>query len=478
MSSVTNTAQLPSKEAIVLAAKRSLFRKSYYHFFLEFWSETSAEPLVDNWHIKVLCDELQIVGERLKDRLPKLYDLVINVPPASSKSTIVTVLFPVWLWTIDSSLKILTGSYAQSLSLEHAVKSRTVINSHKFKELYPNLHLKDDQNNKGSYDNTDKGNRTATSVGSGIIGRHYHVHIVDDPVVATATDLDILDANRWMTVTLSTRKISKDLTPTILVMQRIHQNDPSAIMTKRDNVKHICLPAELTKDTTPEYILYYQNRLFDPVRLSSSILSQTKSELGSVAYTGQYLQNPIPVEGGILKKDWFMIRPFSPEDLSKIKEWFMFVDSAYTDKTKNDPTGIIIVGKDGNNLVVRYAEQKWLEFPDLLARIKTLNNIYKSRLIYVEPKSTGKSIVQSLKKEGLNIVELEPSSESKLTRVNAVSPIIESKRVTLVQDTWNTLFVDECTSFPLATHDDMLDCLTYAIKKLIQLGGNLNYRFS
>lgn len=464
----------PDKQQLILVLRKELFRKSYYEFFKYFWDETSPETLVDNWHLKELCDELQKIGYNIKDRKPKEYDLVINVPPASSKSTIATVLFPVWLWTLDPTLKILTGSYAQSLSLDHAVKSRNVILSYKFKELYPEIQLKADSNNKSSYENTLMGNRTATSVGSGVIGKHFHLQLIDDPIIATASDLDIANANEWINVTLSTRKISKELTPTILIMQRIHQNDPSSSMLKRDRVKHICLPAELTPDTTPEFILHYKDRLFDPVRLSRKILNDTKIELGSVAYAGQYLQNPVPLEGGILKKDWFTVKKYIPELYAKVK-WDMFVDGAYTSKQVNDPSGIVIAGEHENTLLVRYAGQHWLEFPELLNKISELRTRYNTGRLFVEPKATGKSVVQTLKKQGINAIELEGSNDSKITRVNAVSPIIEAKRVIILEDTWNGLFLDECSSFPLSSHDDMLDCLCYAITKLLLRKTKLTY---
>ncbi len=472
---------LSNAQKIKIALRRELFKRSYYEFFLYFWSETSAEELIDNWHIKAICDELQVFGLRLKDRKPKLYDLVLNVPPASSKSTIVTVLFPVWLWTIDPTLKILTGSYAQSLSLEHAVKSRTVINSERFKELYPELILKEDQNNKGSYDNKNKGNRTATSVGSGIIGRHYHIQIIDDPIVATATDLDIKNANEWMTVTLSTRKISKSLTPTILVMQRIHQSDPSAVMMAKKNVKHICLPAELTADTTEEFKKYYIKGLFDIKRLPVEILAETKTELGSTSYSGQYLQNPIPVEGGILKNNWFKYITYG-ELLLKAKEaktklkYELYVDPAYTDKTSNDPSGFVITTKFENNLYVIYANSDWLEFPDLVSYVKKLTDDYNITMVYLEPKASGKSVVQTLKKTtGINVTELESTTDSKLTRVSAASPSFESGRVIIVEGTWNKRFVDECTSFPLGTNDDMLDAVVYSVKRNLIKKSGISY---
>lgn len=466
-----------TKEQLLIAARRSLFKKSYYEFFKYFWSETSAETLVDNWHIRVLCDQLQEIAYNLKDRKSNKNDIVINISPGTSKSTIVTVLFPVYCWIIDPTLRILTGSYAQSLSLEHAVKSRTVINSARFKELFPEITLQEDQNNKGSYNNKNKGNRTATSVGSGVIGRHFHAIIIDDPITATATSTEIATANEWMDVGLSTRKIrtTEDITVTILVMQRINQNDPSSVMISKPNVRHICLPAEQTADTSPEYLPYYENGLFDPIRLNRTVLAKQRLTLGTIAYTGQFLQNPVPAEGGIIKKDWFSTEPFSEKHRNI--QWELFIDSAYTNKQENDASAILVGGVIGNTLYVRKVFQYWMEFPQLIEQIKIHAKQYVANRVHIEPKASGLSIIQTLRQNtGLNIIELPTSRDGKLARVNAVAPVLESKRVVLIEDaSWNTVFVDECTGFPLTKNDDMLDTLVYAINKLLQRKSSPNY---
>ena len=74
-----------------IAVKRLLLKASFYEFFKFFWDTINHEELVDNWHIKYLCDELQIVAERVFKREPKLYDLIINIPPSSSKTSIVNI---------------------------------------------------------------------------------------------------------------------------------------------------------------------------------------------------------------------------------------------------------------------------------------------------------------------------------------------------------------------------------------------------
>ena len=77
-------------------------------------------------------------------------------------------------------------------------------------------------------------------------------------------------------------------------------------------------------------------------------------------------------------------------------------------------------------------------------------------------------------------MELDSTKDSKETRANAISPITESKRVVLFKDSsWNNNFIDQVTGFPVASHDDMLDCMMFAIEKQLQKKTNkLSYRFA
>ena len=77
---------------------------------------------VFNWHIPYLCEELQKLSKYIVHREPKPYDLIVNIPPGTTKSTIVTIMWPVWLWTQDPTIRIITNSYSGGLSIEHATK--------------------------------------------------------------------------------------------------------------------------------------------------------------------------------------------------------------------------------------------------------------------------------------------------------------------------------------------------------------------
>jgi len=204
--------------------------------------------------MEYLCNELQKVAQLVIDRKPKDYDVIINIPPGTSKSTIVTVMLPAWCWIKDPSIRSLTASYSSSLSTDHAVKSRDIIKSDKFTQYFPYIEIKKDQDNKTHYKNTEGGERYATSVTGSITGFHAHLLIVDDPLnpKEASSEVERERANNFMDVTLSTRKVSKSVTPTILVMQRLHEADCTGnwLDKKGKDLKHICLPGELSNDVS------------------------------------------------------------------------------------------------------------------------------------------------------------------------------------------------------------------------------------
>src|SRR5690606_24441621 len=125
-----------------------LFRRDFYSFFVHFWKEIASDELVANWHLEYICKELQGIGERLRDGLPHEGDLLVNVPPGSSKSTIISVAFPAWLWTIYPEARVISASYSATISVDLASKARDVIQSDDYKRLFPYVKIRDDSNNK------------------------------------------------------------------------------------------------------------------------------------------------------------------------------------------------------------------------------------------------------------------------------------------------------------------------------------------
>lgn len=449
-------------------------KKSFYRFVETFWAVIIPEEPVFNWHIKYLCDELQELAYYIVNRLPKPYDLIINIPPGTTKSTIATIMFPAWLWTQDPALRIISSSYSKDVSGDQSQKSKDIITSDKYKRLFPDVVMRHDKDAKTFYGNTAGGDRYVTSTGSAVTGKHAHVIINDDPQNPKQADSEPSRQEAVaFTKTLSTRKVNKKNTPTITIMQRLHEEDVTGYLLKRkgDKIKHICLPAELSPHVAPvELREKYVRGLLDPVRLDEEVLAEARIDLGTRGYAGQYEQTPASAEGNIVQKGWFQhISRAQFEAMRGGAAMHFFLDTAYERKNKsdNDPSGILAACKIGNQLFVYHAKKVWKTFPELIAFLPEYCHTWgydRRSTLRIEPKANGVSVVQQLQAStDLNVTKTPSPTDSKATRLSVASPKIECGRVVLVDGEWVEDFVEEVANFPTQTHDEFVDILCYAI---------------
>ena len=480
---------MTNKKLLKFALEKKLCEMSFYEFFKAAWIVVEpAVPLSTNWHHKYICDLLQEECERVIAQKPKTKDVIINVPFRSTKSLIVTVMFPVWAWIKSPKLRFITSSYSATLSIELATKSRDIIFSDWFKRRWGDVfHIKKDQNLKERYENNHVGMRRATSVGGTVTGQGGDFLIVDDPLspqmASSATERD--NANEWYRTTFYSRLNQPDIGVRIIIMQRVHEDDLTGFLLDRETrlkYKHICIPAKSGDDNIkPKKLEEFYNKdtgLFWEERFSQRTLDDYKSALGSYGYAGQLQQTPTPLDSGMIHKDWFKIDRYRVEDAVVN----FVIDPAYTANEKNDPSALLAYTYKDNKWQVVDCINVYKEFPDLVKFIQqwVAKNGYTNRSrIFVEPKASGKSIVQTLVREtGLNVKEDKPPTKDKVARVSDVSASLESGRVSLLNGEWNHKFLDQLTKFPAAKHDDMVDCLVMAVNKEIWSGGGKVLYFS
>ena len=148
---------LPKKQRLRLAVqnvsvvKAERCRRSLLYFIKEFWPEVSSDSFIPNWHIEYIVSLLQQMAEDVAQGRPKKYDLLVNVPPGSTKTITCSIMFPVWCWLNWYWMRFITASYSAALSLESAEYSRELVRSDKFKEYFPELHIKIDKDTKSNY---------------------------------------------------------------------------------------------------------------------------------------------------------------------------------------------------------------------------------------------------------------------------------------------------------------------------------------
>lgn len=456
--------------------------KSFYVFFRNFWHVISAEDFVDNWHIHYLCYELQRLGIAVATKQNKISDYIINVPPGTTKTSIVSIAWPVWMWLIRPSTVTIKTSYSGDLSLDANIKANLIYKSDRFQRWFQPYFLQRFgsemyliKDNERDFRNNFGGMLYSSSTGGTVTGKHAHILVRDDPISAEQAESEAHreKANRFNDRTLTGRKIDKATTPTVTVMQRLHHNDPTGHDLKKDKkgkLRHICLPAEDNEHVKPaEARKFYQDGLLDPNRLNKTVLENFKKDLGSYGYAGQMMQNPVPEGGGKVKKAWFQY--IHEKELPNYLIWELWIDGAYTKRTENDPTGFMITAYDPkhNRLYIKHAVSDFLEMPDLLKFVPEYaanNQLTNQSRVYIEPKASGKSLAQLLNYHTiLNAVEIESGLvlEGKNARLQTASPKIESGRVFLVEGAWNDHFISQLTDFPVADHDEYVDLMGYAV---------------
>jgi len=457
--------------------KKKLCLESYYFFFKEFWDVLIKDDYVDNWHVELLCNKLQKLGERVIKRENKEHDLLINISPSESKSTICTVFFPVWLWLNDPTIRVMSASYTMGFSIEHAGFSRDIIRSARFQAMFGDrVQIRKDRDNKLIYYTTQGGWRKSASVGSQVTGSHAHIILIDDPLnpQQAASEALLEKANNWIEGTLSTRNTNFKVTPQVVVMQRLHEDDPSGRfierMNKGEKIDWVCLPAENKNfEVFPKkYNVLYKDGLMNPKRKDWEILDSLKLKMGETAYSAQLGQIPRSFRGNIVKTEQLPVVSFGSLGLnaSTLKVEYT-LDTAYTKKTQNDPSSCLAYFVHRGILYVYDYLRVWEEITtltetltDFVTRTKGTNNYKMS----IEPKASGLSVYQALRYERvLNVSKYKLLEGDKIARLNGVLRHLETDKVRLIKGAWNDQFIDECLNFPNGKHDEAIDTLVMAL---------------
>jgi predicted phage terminase large subunit-like protein len=450
----------------------SLCKDSFYEFVKEFWHIVIQEKPVWNWHIKFMCDELQEAAERVFRGEPKLHDYIINIPPGTTKSTICSVMYPAWILSRMPNARIICGSHTENLCLDLSNKCRLIVQSEQYQLCFPYVEIRDTQNTKGYWATTKGGFRfSATVGGKNPMGFHAHFLIVDDPIdpqkAFSETELKV--ANDFMNLTIANRKVDSAISVTLLIMQRLHQDDPTGNRLANKaagKVRWICLPAEVSDKVKPGYLkAKYVDGLLDPVRLSAKVLEEKKS-MGQYGYSGQYRQFPVPPGGGM-----FQIVEIRPAALPLkfdmvVRGW----DKAGTVDGGAHTAGVKIgmVRVDGmpRFYVLDVVRGQWgsAQREQMIRTTAELDGRGVVIAIEQEPGSGGKeSAEMTVRRLAGYIVRVERPTGDKILRADPFSVQVNSGNVFVPRNgNWVRVYLDEMMFFPYGKYKDQVDATSLA----------------
>lgn len=428
------------------------------------------------WFHTLIADKCQqlLEGTLGTDRL------MIFVPPQHGKSEIVSRKFPAWALGKNPLLKIVGSSYSADLAEQFSRSIQRTIDSSEYGEVFPNTFLNNQRvttdKKRGWVRKVDifetvgfGGFYKAVGVGGSLTGTPADIGIIDDPVKDKEEAYSPTIRERiwnWYTDVFLTRlhNNSKQL----LIMTRWHEDDLAGRLLEKEPSKWtvVRIPAIKEDDRLAEDPREMGEALWEEMHSLDSLLEA--EERSPRTFAALYQQRPSIAGGNIIKREWF--KHIKLAEFNRIYDGepiVFFLDTAYTEKTENDPSGIIATCKIGNDLYITHAKKVLMKFPDLIRFIPEYAKAHgysTKSSIRIEPKANGISVVDQLKEvTGLNVVKTPSPKDSKETRLYAASPTVEAERVVLVDGAWNETFIDEVCGFPAKPHDEFVDLLSYAV---------------
>lgn len=213
-------------------AKKELARRRFYDYCKFRFPSLYTD---DRKYLKDVCDRIQDFTEQNQKQF-----LVINLPPRHLKSLTATNLVE-WLFGLDPYMKVMTGSYNETLSTTFARKVRDSIDEKKsggidvYNDIFPNTRIKYGQASKSlwSLEGSSQDNYLATSPTGTATGFGANYIILDDIIKnadeaynplklekdwewLTNTMLSRTEGNNWKVIAVMTRWAQQDLSGKII----------------------------------------------------------------------------------------------------------------------------------------------------------------------------------------------------------------------------------------------------------------------
>lgn len=484
------------------AEKRRCEQSFYFFYKSAFQVLEPGIDFIDGPHIEYLCFIAQREFERIEAKKRAPYrDIVINVPPRTSKSNIFSIVFPVWCWVRNPSFRLFTATYSSDLSKNFSFKSITIIKSEWFQSLWGDKFSigKTDggKESVGHTVNNKGGERKTASTTSNLTGFGGSIGIIDDPVNPEQANSPaaINVVTNWYKETLPSRLNNQNVGVFITIMQRLSENDPSQLLIdKGDRTLHICLPArkkpgaviKIPSASKLDHLKFYEDGALFPGLLGNEVLDGMEEDFSPLTFATQYQQQPAPPSGIHLKKEHMLLvtkEDFDRESRNRRKIWHFFGDTSYGEKNlkgDSDPSGVLACCQIGKDLFIRGAFSEVVpseDLPQWYTRWCMTHGFIKGKsILKLEPKSSGPTVVGLLRKEKKLTVDKYrfprrggiTMNTSKEERFKAIVPYIASGlesggNVYFIVGDWFEAFENQVTTFPNAKNDEFADLLTMAV---------------
>lgn len=427
--------------------------------FLDFCRYVWPEMLVGEHH--------RIIAEAF-DRViaGKCNRLMIAMPPRHGKSQMGSYLFPAYLMGKLPASKLIVGSHTAELAQRFGRMIRNLVDDERYKELFPDVGLSVDSKAAGRWNTKGGGEAFFIGKGGAMTGRGGDIVVLDDILDEQDALSDTAMENTWEWYTSGPRQRLQPNGKIIIINTRWKTDDLTGRLLrqsghlKSDQWEMIEFPAILPsgKPLWPGY-------------WNIDELEKVKVSIGLKKWNAQWQQQPTNDDGAILKREWW--KKWKKEEMPACEYLIQTYDTAYSKKETADYSVISTWGvftpdmDSGPNLILLSVCRGRWDFPELKRIARKEYLAWNPDNVLIEAKATGTPLQQELRKMGIPVTMYSPggrrSGQDKISRANAVAPLLESGMIWYPEDyEWAQEMVEECAAFPNGSHDDQVDAAVMA----------------
>lgn len=436
-----------------------------------------------NWHHKAMSTVLnRFIRKEIKR-------IMVFMPPRHGKSELVSRRLPALLHGLYPNDELMAATYNAELAGDMTTDVQRIMDRETYHDLFPRSRITPEGTTTRYARNSSehellptigdgdeviyfKGKYRAQGIGGSFSGRGANWILIDDPVKnRDDADSKTVRENVWKFYTSTLRTRLEGEGSILLTMTRWHEDDLAGRLLslakadpEADQWTVIRFPAIKDDQDNPDDPRQLGEALW-PDKFNEQWLTAAR-KAGSRDWSALYQQKPNSEDGNIFKASWFRYYDVLPDRFDQIiQSW----DFAVKDKTGADYNVGTVWGRLGTQKYLLHMERGRWSFPDVCQKVLDVTKRFpRSHKKLIEAKANGPAVKQTIDRYVTGIVEVEPRGD-KVARANAVAPEVEGGSVWLPKPQiapWINDYVNEMCSFPLATHDDIVDSSTMALDEL------------
>lgn len=418
-----------------------------------------SRPFCREGYLEPLCFALQEAAEAEVSRL------LITMPPRMLKSFTAAICLPAFILGSNPAMQIVIATYAEDLAREHMRLFRAIISSRWYRLTFPEFRPSADGKRWENLATTQHGGLRAVTVSGTFTGIGTDLLIIDDLLKAQDAGSEAMReaAMSFYTNTAITRTNDQRRSKIIVVQQRLHLLDIPSQLVERGGYRHLNLPAVLDRDVKlPTYnggrCRFRAGDLLSPTRYPHEVLDRLRVEMGTPAFSAQFLQEPLPDASMMIDmaRLHMVEAPFRREHLRLV---VISVDTAV--KVGDDCSYSVIstFGFDGVRWCLMCVVRARLDFLALKQALVAQRADWAPDVTIIEETATGEALWQEVGRRDGRTITRRPITQ-KADRLSVATGRLYSGEIVFPRnEPWSAAVLAELRTFP-AGHDDIVDTIS------------------